>query len=223
MKRIYGINGSPRKNKNTAQLIDLALAGAKAAFLQEEVLTERIDLYDLNYTGCRSCFACKRKGGSSYGTCALKDELKPVLEKILESDGVIVGSPIYFQNITGQLHSFYERLMFPYTVYSQDRSGIQEKKIPFGFLYTMNVTRQQFEQARYETFLQTWETLAKNFFGYAGSCYAFNTYQFDDYDKYVSDWFSEKEKAKYKEQHWNEDCRKAYELGKMIAGSGDCK
>lgn len=101
--KIYAINGSPRRNKNTATLLDKALEGVKSRFPDAE--TERIDLYTLNYTGCKSCFACKRKGGASYGKCAVKDDLYPVLEKLVVADGVIFGSPIYYRTITGQLHS----------------------------------------------------------------------------------------------------------------------
>ncbi len=108
LKRIIAINGSPRKNGNTATLLDKALEGAKASG-PDDVVTECIDLYDLNYSGCRSCFACKRIGGKSYGKCAVQDDLHAVLEKVLTSDGIIIGSPIYYRNITGGLHSFLER------------------------------------------------------------------------------------------------------------------
>ena len=84
MKKIYAINGSPRKNKNTATLLDKVLEGAKKA--DPDVLAERIDLYSLKYTGCRSCFACKRKDGASYGKCAVRDDLYDVLEKLRDAD-----------------------------------------------------------------------------------------------------------------------------------------
>ena len=80
MKKVYAINGSPRRNKNTATLLDKVLEGAKEA--APEAVTERIDLYGLKYTGCVSCFACKRKDGPSYGRCALRDGLHDVLEKL---------------------------------------------------------------------------------------------------------------------------------------------
>lgn len=216
MKKFYAINGSPRTNWNTAQLLEKALEGARDAFPNEEVITEQINLYDLSYTGCQSCFACKRKGGSSYGKCAIKDDLNDILEKILESDGVIVGSPIYFRNVTGQLHSFFERLLFPYVVYSEDRTGIQDKQIPFAFIYTMNVTKEVFDGDNYKAFIGMWESFSDRFFGFAGHHYAFNTYQFDDYDKYVSDAFSEPDKATYKEKNWEADCNAAYQLGKKL-------
>ena len=58
MKTIL-LNGSPRKNWNTALMLKVARKGAESAGAE----TEYIDLFDLTYTGCRSCMACKRKGG----------------------------------------------------------------------------------------------------------------------------------------------------------------
>ncbi len=84
--KIYGINGSPRKNKNTATLLQKALEGVKEAAKDKEIETEIINLYDLNYTGCISCFACKRLGSNSYGKCAVKDNLQEVLEKVSQGD-----------------------------------------------------------------------------------------------------------------------------------------
>lgn len=88
---IYAINGSPRKKWNTATLLQKALDGAKSA--NPACNVEMINLYDLQYTGCKSCFHCKRIGGQSYGRCAIKDDLQPVLEKLSEADGIVFGSP----------------------------------------------------------------------------------------------------------------------------------
>ncbi len=46
--------------------------------------------------------------------------------------------------------------------------------------------------------------------------YAFNTYQFDDYSKYVSDYFDEKDKASYREQQFGADCDRAYQMGQNM-------
>ena len=54
---IIAINGSPRKNGNTAALLNKALEGASS----QGATTEMINLYDLNFKGCMSCFACKLK------------------------------------------------------------------------------------------------------------------------------------------------------------------
>jgi multimeric flavodoxin WrbA len=60
---VLAINGSPRKKWNTATLLNTALEGAAS----QGAKTEIIHLYDLNYKGCISCFACKLKNGKSYG------------------------------------------------------------------------------------------------------------------------------------------------------------
>lgn len=60
MKAI-AINGSPRKGWNTEKLLKEALRGAESVGAE----TELVQLYDLNYTGCKSCFACKRQGAES--------------------------------------------------------------------------------------------------------------------------------------------------------------
>ena len=90
---VIAINGSPRKNGNTATLLNKALEGASS----QGATTELINLYDLNFKGCVSCFACKLKGGKSYGKCDYKDDLTPVLEKVESADAVLLGSPIYLQ------------------------------------------------------------------------------------------------------------------------------
>ena len=183
MKRIYAINGSPRKNQNTARLLDACLEGVRES--GEEVEAKRIDLCTLDFTGCRSCFACKRIGGASYGKCAVKDGLYPVLEELVQADGLLFGSPVYYRNITGQLHAFFERLLFPYCVYSLGDGGIRPKRIPTGF-------------------------------GKPQSICAFNTYQFDDYGKFVSDCFDEPDKRAWREAQFPRDLVAAREMGRQV-------
>ena len=108
--KVMAFNGSPRKKWNTATLLKKALEGAASRGAE----TELIHLYDLNYKGCISCFACKTKGGKSYGRCAVKDDLKPIFKKIEKADALIFGSPIYLGTVSGEMKSFMERLLFPY-------------------------------------------------------------------------------------------------------------
>ena len=91
--KIYAVNGGPRKKHNTAKLLQAALSGAAAAPCAEAVETEMIHLYDLDFQGCMSCFACKRLGAKSYGRCGFKDALSPVLEKLSQADGIISTRP----------------------------------------------------------------------------------------------------------------------------------
>ena len=108
MKKVIVLNASPRKNFNTAKLLVEAQKGAEAAGAS----VEYIYLVDINYKGCMSCFACKRKGSTTNGLCAFKDDLRPVLEKILQTDAVIIGSPIYYSYPTGMFRNLIERMLF---------------------------------------------------------------------------------------------------------------
>ena len=86
--KVVILNGSPRKNWSTAQLLREAQKGAESVGAQ----TEYIDLFDLSYTGCRSCLACKRKGAERC-KCFWRDDLSPVIDRIFAADALIIGCP----------------------------------------------------------------------------------------------------------------------------------
>ncbi|MDQ1275173.1 MAG: hypothetical protein QG610_746 [Euryarchaeota archaeon] len=207
--RVIAINGSPRKKWNTATLLEKALEGAAS----EGAETEMIHLYDLNFKGCISCFACKLRDGKSYGKCAVKDELTPVLKKLEDADAVILGSPIYLGNSTGEMRSFMERYVFPYLVYSNDLPSLYPKDIPVGFIYTMGAKEEFFDFFGLRKTIELNENLAKRIFGDSGSLYSTDTYQFYDYSKYVADRFDPEEKAKRRKEVFPQDCEKAFEMG----------
>lgn len=213
--KFYAINGSPRKTKNTATLLQAALDGAQSA-LAQPVETELLHLHDLKFESCISCFACKRRGGKHYGRCALADPLAPVLEKLAHADGIIFGSPIYFGNITGMLKSFLERLLFPYFVYDATYTSIAPKHPATAFIYTMNVTEDMAVQWGYPQMLQPMETYVGKAFSTPDVLCAYNTYQFDDYSKYMAERFSEPEKAAWREQQFPLDCQQAACMGKAM-------
>ena len=85
MKTII-LNGSPRKNWNTAMLLKEAQKGAESVGSE----TEYKDLYDLSYTGCRPCLASKRKDGQRC-KCFWKNDLYPLIDKIFAADALIIG------------------------------------------------------------------------------------------------------------------------------------
>ena len=207
--KVIAINGSPRKKWNTATLLEKALEGAAS----EGAETELIHLYDLNFKGCTSCFACKLKNGKSYGKCAMKDELTPVLSKLKDADAVILGSPIYLGNSTGEMRSFMERYVFPYLVYSNDIPSLYPKNIPVGFIYTMGVKEENFDLFGFNKTIELNEYFTARIFGYSESMYSTDTYQFDDYSKYVADRFDPVEKAKRRKEVFPLDCQKAFEMG----------
>lgn len=123
--KVIAVNGSPRKTWNTATLLEHALAGATGSGAE----TELVHLYDLEFKGCISCFACKKIGGKNYGRCAVNDDLTPILKKISEADALILGTPVYFGAETGEMRSFLERLMFPFLTYTPDYAPIFPGKL----------------------------------------------------------------------------------------------
>jgi multimeric flavodoxin WrbA len=210
--RVIAINGSPRKKWNTATMLEKALEGAAS----EGAETEIIHLYDFNFKGCTSCFACKLKDGKSYGKCAMKDELTHVLEKLKDADAVILGSPIYLGNSTGEMRSFMERYIFPYLVYSEKPRSLYPKNIPVGYIYTMGINMERLDSFGISKLIELNEMLATRIFGYSESLCSTDTYQFDDYSKYVAPMFDPVAKAKRREEVFPLDCEKAFEMGKRF-------
>ena len=82
-------NASPRKGWNTHKMLEAAKAGAEEAGAE----TELVNLYDIKFPGCKSCFACKLKNAKTNGVCAIRDDLRPVLERARQADVLVLGSP----------------------------------------------------------------------------------------------------------------------------------
>lgn len=214
--KVIAVNGSPRKNFNTAKMLSSALDFAKE--LGAEV--ELIHLYDKPFKGCVSCFACKLKNSTTHGLCAYKDDLTPILQKCLDSDVIILGSPIYYGFPSGVSRAFFERLLFPIGSYHRfsDGSARREinKKIPMGLIYTMNCKEEMMERFGYLDILNNQEHTASAVMGFAKSLYCNNTYQFIDYSKYDFNLFTEEEKREYRDSHFNIDLNNAKELCKLL-------
>ena len=206
--KILGFNGSPRTSWNTATLLKKGLEGAASQGAE----TELIHLYDLDFRGCVSCFACKTKGGQSYGKCAEKDELSPVLEEVERADAILLGSPIYFGAVTGEMRSFMERLLFPYLTYTNPPQSIFPQKIPTGFIYTMNVSEERLE-AFGGQHVAINNMIMKMIFGASETLLSFDTYQFEDYGRVVSDLFDPEKKARRRVEVFPLDCEKAFQMG----------
>src|SRR5664280_2460026 len=211
--KIMAVNGSPRKTWNTATLLKKALKGAASQGAE----TELIHLYDLNFKGCISCFACKIRGGKSYGKCAVKDDLRPIFKKIEAADALILGSPIYFGIVTGEMRSFMERLLFAYFTYTDPPQSLFLKKIPTGFIYTMNATEELMKEWGYEPLLANNQRLLQMVFGASESLCSFDTYQFKDYAKVVADRFDPEQKARRRQEVFPQDCEMAFAMGARLA------
>ena len=214
----YIVNGGPRKKYNTAQLLEKASEGIfdelKKHYGEDDISIHQIHLYDLDFKGCKSCFHCKRIGGKYYAQCPIKDDLRELLPKIKNADGIIFGSPIYFGEITGELRSFLERFLFSVLVYGGESNA--PKRMPIGIIYTMNVTEGGFK-LYYGSKFDILENAMERLYSKPYSLKVYDTFQFSDYSKYENYAFDPELKAKRKEEHFPIDLKDAYDLGVKIA------
>ena len=207
--KILAINGSPRKEHNTAILLKSALDGAGSAGAS----TELIHLYDYDYKGCVSCFGCKLKDCKRPGACFHKDQISPILEATMAADAFVLGSPVYFHAVTGMMRSFMERLMFPVLTYKDNYAGLLDRKIPTGFIYTMNIPASAIEEYGYDKAFLPAKNGLTHLFGSCEVLFSNDTLQFDDYSKYVCTVFNEEHKKQVQKEQFPKDCKNAFEMG----------
>lgn len=218
MKALF-INGSPRKNWTTVKMLEKVMQGAADVGAE----TEMIHLYDYNFKGCMSCFACKLKNAKTNGVCAIRDEIRPVLEKAHEADVLVMGSPVYFSYPTGEMRSFMERLMFPINSYNPkiDEDGnmhgsLLEKYVPTAMIYTMGCPEEMAQANHYAEVFGENARFLESLFGYTETLCSYKAYQFNDYSKYDIMEGTQEVRAKYRDEQYPIDLQNAYELGRRL-------
>jgi len=100
---VLGISGSPHRHGNTETLLDSFLEGAASA----GAVVEKVVLKDLTYSSCKGCNTCH-----TTGECIIRDDVIPLLQKILEADCVALASPIYSMGITAELKGLIDRAQY---------------------------------------------------------------------------------------------------------------
>jgi len=99
--KVVGFVGSPRKSGNTAAVVNEVLRGAQEAGAQISVY----NLNQLNIKGCQSCYKCQ----TSEGRCIQKDDMQNLYDEIYSADAVVIGTPVYMMQVTGQTKLFVDR------------------------------------------------------------------------------------------------------------------
>ncbi|MBR1883324.1 MAG: flavodoxin family protein [Muribaculaceae bacterium] len=211
MKKIIIIDGGPRKTFNTASMLQKFAEGALSVGKDVEVRTVR--LYDLQYRGCMSCMACKVKDKVS-NVGKFRDALTPILDEVAQADGLVLGSPIYFSEVTAQMRALLERLIFPWLSYN-DYSLTAPKKMPVVLTYTMNANAEQAKMI-YQC-MGIIENCLERAMGDVEHVDAHNTYQVKNYDRYELASFPEPMKRQYRDEHWERDLQRAYDAGRRMA------
>jgi multimeric flavodoxin WrbA len=101
--KVIGINGSARKDGNTAILIRKVFSELE----KEGIETELIQLAEDNIKGCAACNLCMQ---TKDGRCAIEDDrINEIFQKMMEADGILLGSPVYFSNVTSDMKALIDR------------------------------------------------------------------------------------------------------------------
>lgn len=214
--KVLGINGSARKGWNTQTLVKKALEGAADAGAEVEL----IELYAEPVKGCLECFACKRKGINTGGVCAIKDNLRPLLEKAYNADVVIIGSPNFFGYPSAMTRAFIERFLYPLTSYmikdGKQTRILGKRVIPAGIIFTMNADENYYKIGGYAATLGMTRANLEYILGYAEQYNSYNTLQFKDYSVMNADLFNEEAKRLQHETQFPKDEEACYEMGKRL-------
>jgi multimeric flavodoxin WrbA len=123
--KIVGFVGSPRKKGNTTTIVNEVLRGAQEGGAETKIF----DLNALHIRGCQACYRCQTPDGK----CVQKDDMAQLYDEIFSADAVVLGSPVFMLQVTGQTKIFIDRLFA--LLYLKDgqpgnfRNKIKAKKV----------------------------------------------------------------------------------------------
>ena len=204
-KKIVAVNAGPRKGWNTDSLVTEAAKGAESK--GAEII--RFDLFRLEkYTGCISCFGCKRD--KNKGHCVCRDGLTPVLDAIREADGLIIGSPNYLSEMTASFRVLYERLIFQNLTYNAEGPCCNQNVLPVLLIMTSNAP-----DTMYSGLVNNYRQNLNRFVGPTQTLVSGDTLQLKDYSK--TDWpwsiFDPEAKQERHDTVFPEELKKAFDMG----------
>jgi multimeric flavodoxin WrbA len=100
--KVVAFNGSPRKEGNTHHAINIVCEELRKAGIQ----TEQVQLGGADIRGCRACYKCFELKNRR---CIQNDDLNGFVEKMIEAEGIIIGSPTYFANVSTEVKALIDR------------------------------------------------------------------------------------------------------------------
>ncbi|MFP4169705.1 MAG: flavodoxin family protein [Methanomassiliicoccales archaeon] len=104
--KVVAFNGSPREDGNTHRLLQMVLEQLEA----EDIETEMVQLGGKEIRGCNACFRCAKEKD---GRCHLNEDMvNDCIEKMVEADGIVIGSPTYFSDLTPETKALIDRAGF---------------------------------------------------------------------------------------------------------------
>jgi len=132
--RVLGIYGSPRVGGNTDILLEKALAGAESA----GAVVSTVRCCDLNIEGCLECGGC-----DDTGVCVVADDMDSVYPQLLESEVIILASPIFFYSVTSQVKALIDRCQAMWCKRDLERKAGKKLELDAGtgYLICVGATR----------------------------------------------------------------------------------
>lgn len=162
--------------------------------------------------------ACQLRKEPHPSRCVLRDDLTVLLNQLHEAEVVALGNPIYFSEVSGEMHSFFERFLFQYLNYD-DYSKPSSPAKRTAWIFTMNMPESLFHDFGYSALFQRYENWMKLYFGHCETLLATDTMQVKDYSRYhLGCWYGNAQRLRH-ETVFPEECRKAYELSIKLVKS----
>ena len=211
---ILAICGAANKSRNTAAMLKSAFDGAMSVATAETggARGEIVYLYDLKFHGCVGCHSCKLLEKGKFARCAERDELSPILEKAIDADVLLIGSPIYYSDVSGETRSFLERYLFPGMTYNKDHGSTYPKRTRVGWVFTMNAPGEL-----YSEYFDKLAGITTRIIGESEYVTACQTQQMEDYSKYAATMFDVDMIKKRHIEQFPRDCEAAFAMGKRLA------
>ena len=206
--KIIALNGSARKNWNDGQMLEQFIQGIHS--VDDGIEVKRVDVFDLNYKGCRGCLGCQLKTVSEIG-CVVKDGAYDLLKKIRVADGLVYATPIYFMEISAQLRALFERLFYP------GFGAPAPEGLTVSAIYTMNQPQEVMEKLFRHPIDVMRRYFRELFRAEVDEVFAFQTLQWKNSELYR---FSEefyRERLSLHEQQWDKDLQNAFAAGVRLA------
>lgn len=105
-KKVLVLSGSPRKNGNSDMLCDAFIKGAE----NSGHFAEKILIQNKKISPCLACYGCRNTH-----LCVQKDDMRDILEKMVQADVIVLATPVYFYSLSGQLKTLIDRTLPQYT------------------------------------------------------------------------------------------------------------
>ena len=178
--------------------------------MDENIEVKRVDVFDLDYKGCRGCLGCQMKRTVEVG-CVVKDGAHDLLKEIRTADGLVFATPIYFMEISAQLRALFERLFYP------GFGAPPTKGLSVSAIYTMNQPQEVMEKLFRHPIDVMRRYFKELFQAEVDEVFAFQTLQWRNNELYrFSDEFY-RERVEFHEQQWDKDLRSAFAAGVHLA------